>query len=96
MHEIADIACNFTSERFDKDLDEVINKAITNKITKFGLICSRMSDINKLLKIYKQYSKNMFYTIVVHPHHANEINDNYLKKLKDEITNNNPHAIGET
>ena len=30
MHEVADIACNFTSERFDKDLDEVINKAIAN------------------------------------------------------------------
>ena len=96
MHEVADIACNFTSERFDKDLDEVINRAVANKITKFGLICSRMSDVNKLLKIYEQYSKNMFYTIGVHPHHANEINDAYLKKLKDEITTNNPHAIGET
>ena len=96
MHEIADIACNFSSERFDKDLDEVINRAVANKITKFGLICSRMSDVNKLLKIYEQYSKNMFYTIGVHPHHANEINDDYLKKLKDEITSNNPHAIGET
>jgi len=96
MHEIADIACNFSSERFDKDLDEVINRAIANKITKFGLICSRMSDLNKLLKIYEQYSKSMFYTIGVHPHHANEINDGYLKKLKDVIATNNPHAIGET
>ncbi len=96
MHEIADIACNFTSERFNKDLDEVIKRAIANKITKFGLICSRMSDLNKLLKIYKQYSKSMFYTIGVHPHHANEINDDYLKKLKNVITTNNPHAIGET
>ena len=96
MHEIADIACNFTSERFNKDLDDVIKRAIANKITKFGLICSRMSDLNKLLKIYKQYSKSMFYTIGVHPHHANEINDGYLKKLKNVITTNNPHAIGET
>ena len=96
MHEIADIACNFTSERFNKDLDDVIKRAIANKITKFGLICSRMSDLNKLLKIYKQYSKSMFYTIGVHPHHANEINDVYLKKLKNVITTNNPHAIGET
>ena len=38
MHEIADIACNFTSDRFDNDLDEVISRALTNKITKFGLI----------------------------------------------------------
>ena len=48
MHEIADIACNFTSERFNKDLNEVISRAITNKITKFGLICSQLDDVEKL------------------------------------------------
>jgi len=96
MYEVADIACNFTSERFDKDLDEVINRAITNKITKFGLICSRFSDIDKLLEIYNKYSKDMFFTIGVHPHHANEINDKYLKNLKEAVTRNNPDAIGET
>jgi TatD DNase family protein len=96
MHEIADIACNFTSDRFDNDLDEVINQAIVNNITKFGLICSRLSEIDKLLEIYNRYSKDMFFTIGVHPHHANEINEEYLKKLKEVINNNNPHAIGET
>ena len=96
MHEIADIACNFTSDRFDNDLDEVINQAIVNNITKFGLICSRLSDIDKLLEIYNRYSKDMFFTIGVHPHHANEINEEYLKKLKEVINNYNPHAIGET
>ena len=96
MHEIADIACNFTSDRFDNDLDEVINQAIVNNITKFGLICSKLSDIDKLLEIYNRYSKDMFFTIGVHPHHANEINEEYLKKLKEVINNNNPHAIGET
>ena len=96
MHEIADIACNFTSDRFDNDLEEVINPAIVNNITKFGLICSRLSDIDKLLEIYNRYSKDMFFTIGVHPHHANEINEEYLKKLKEVINNNNPHAIGET
>ena len=60
MHEIADIACNFTSDRFDNDLDEVIDRAIANHITKFGLICSRLRDIDKLLEIYNRYSKNMF------------------------------------
>ena len=51
MHEIADIACNFTSDRFDNDLDEVIDRAIDNHITKFGLICSRLRDIDKLLEL---------------------------------------------
>ena len=96
MNEIADIACNFTSERFDKDLDDVINRAITNKITKFALICSRLGDLEKLLEIYNRFAEDMFFTIGVHPHHANEINDEYLKKLKEAITNSIPHAIGET
>ena len=96
MYEIADIACNFTSERFDKDLDGVINRAITNKITKFALICSRLGDLEKLLEIYNRFAKDMFFTIGVHPHHANEINDEYLKRLKEAIRDNNPHAIGET
>ena len=96
MHEIADIACNFTSNRFDNDLDEVIDRAIANNITKFSVICSRLSDLNKLLEIYNRYSKNMFFTLGVHPHHANEINEEYLEKLKEVININNPHAIGET
>ena len=96
MHNIADIACNFSSDRFDSDLDEIINRAVLNKVTKFGLICSRLRDLNKLLEIYSHYSKIMFFTIGVHPHHANEINDEYLTKLKEIINKNEPHAIGET
>ena len=49
MHEIADIACNFTSERFNSDLNEVINRAMSNKISNFGLICSQLDDLDKLL-----------------------------------------------
>ena len=30
MHDIFDIACNFTSERFEGDLEEIINRAIKN------------------------------------------------------------------
>ena len=74
----------------------VISRAISNKITKFGLICSRLSDIDKLLKIYDKYSNDMFLTIGVHPHHANEINEDSLKTLKKAINKNTPHAVGET
>ena len=55
MHEIADIACNFTSERFNSDLNEVINRAMSNKISNFGLICSQLDDLDKLLDIYHRY-----------------------------------------
>ena len=44
MHTIFDIACNFTNERFDKDLNDVISRSFDNNITKFGLICSQLKD----------------------------------------------------
>ncbi len=37
MHNVFDIACNFTSERFDDDLDEVIKRAIENNIYKIWI-----------------------------------------------------------
>ena len=96
MHNVFDIACNFTSERFDNDLDEVIERAIKNNITKFGLICSRIDDFPKLINIYNNYSDSFNFTIGIHPHHANELNEEYLIKLKDLVIRNSPHAIGET
>ena len=96
MHDIFDIACNFTSEIFDNDLNEVIDRAIENNVTKFGLICSRVSDFPRLINIYKTFSDCMRFTIGVHPHHANEFNDKYLLELKNLIKDNPPHAIGET
>ena len=48
MHTIFDIACNFTNERFDKDLNDVISRSFDNNITKFGLICSQLKDVQKI------------------------------------------------
>ena len=96
MHNVFDIACNFTSERCDNDLDEVIERAIENNITKFGLICSCMDDFPKLINIYNNYSDSFNFTIGIHPHHANELNENNLVKLKDLVVSNSPHAVGET
>ena len=47
MNKLFDIACNFTSKRFDDDLIEVIEKAIQNDVNKFALICSQISDFEK-------------------------------------------------
>ena len=34
MGHLFDIACNFSSERFDNDLQDVIQRAIENKVNK--------------------------------------------------------------
>ena len=74
MNNLFDIACNFSSERFDKDLDLVIERAQQNGVNKFLLVSASLTDFNKIYHIHKNNSDNSYFTIGVHPHHANEVN----------------------
>ena len=38
MNNLFDIACNFSSNRFDNDLKEVIERAKNNNVTKFLVV----------------------------------------------------------
>ena len=96
MNNLFDIACNFSSDRFDKDLDLVIERAQISGVNKFLLVSASLTDFNKIYKIYNNNSANSFYSIGVHPHHANEININENKKMKDMISKYSPSCIGET
>ena len=75
MHTIFDIACNFTNERFDKDLNDVISRSFDNNITKFGLICSQLKDVQRIIEIKDLYPDSIYFTLGVHPHNSNEINE---------------------
>ena len=75
MTKLFDIACNFTSERFDSDLDDVISNAIKNNVDKFLVVSAELDDTKKIQEIKKKYSKNCFITLGVHPHHAKTFND---------------------
>ena len=42
MTKLFDIACNFTSERFHSDLDDVISNAIENNVEKFLVVSAEL------------------------------------------------------
>ena len=85
MSDLFDIACNFSSDRFDKDLYEVIERAKNNKVTKFLVVSATLKDTQKVYNIYKQNSDSCFFTIGVHPHHANEFNSTSSMKMMQQI-----------
>ena len=95
MNNLFDIACNFSSERFDKDLDLVIERAQHNGVNKFLLVSASLSDFNKIYQIHMSYFDNSHFTIGVHPHHANEINNDEIKKMKEMIVKYNPSCVGK-
>lgn len=96
MNELFDIACNFSSNRYDKDLDEVIKNAKNNNVTKFLVVSASIDEIDKVYSIYQKYKSDCFFTVGTHPHHANEINADSIKKMRGLIEDLKPNSVGET
>ena len=96
MNNLFDIACNFSSDRFESDLNEVIKRAKNNNVTKFLLVSASLKDAEKVNKIYQDNKDSCFLTIGAHPHHANEFNSSSPSEMKRLIEEYKPHSIGET
>ena len=96
MNNLFDIACNFSSDRFDKDLDEVIQRAKEKKVTKFLVVSASLKDVEKVHRIYLNNRDSCFFTIGVHPHNANEFNLSSSDEMKHLIKKYKPHSVGET
>jgi TatD DNase family protein len=62
MSSLFDIACNFSSERFDNDLEIVIDRAIKENVNKFLVVSASIKGFDKVYKIYQKHSENcLFY-----------------------------------
>ena len=96
MGHLFDIACNFSSERFDNDLQDVIQRAIENKVNKFLIVSASLNEVEKVYEIYQQNNKNCFFTIGTHPHHANEFGPSSSKLMTGLVNKYHPNSIGET
>ena len=96
MIDLFDIACNFSSERFDNDLEEVIQKAKNNNVTKFLVVSASLKDTEKVYRIYRDNKDSCFFTIGVHPHHANEFDSLSSEEMIKLIKEYKPHSVGET
>ena len=81
MHTIFDIACNFTNERFDKDLNDVISRSFDNNITKFGLICSQLKDLQRIIEIKDLYPDSIYFTLGVNPNAVGETGLDFYRNL---------------
>jgi TatD DNase family protein len=96
MPKYIDIACNFTHQAFDKNLQKVIEDSEKAGIEKFVVTCSSLKDLERIKEIKSRYKEKIFVTAGIHPHCAKEIHDIELGKIKEEILKLTPNAIGET
>ena len=96
MDRYFDIALNLASDRFSGERNKVIADALTHNVNYFNIVCSSLNELDFVKDLNDRYRQNTCFTFGVHPHNANELNENTLKSLKDYIKIHQPSAVGET
>jgi len=83
------------SEKFDTDRNEVIQRALDNKVQRFFVPAIDASYTKKMYELEKQYPTSMFLMAGLHP---TSVKDNYKEELQhvaEQLSKRNFVAIGE-
>lgn len=75
-------------------LDDILNKSLENNIEKIITISVQPSNMDPVFEIANKYS-NVFCSQGIHPHHANEYNDEVTTKILKRAKENKVIAVGE-
>jgi TatD DNase family protein len=93
--ELIDTHTHLFLDNFDKDIDDVINRAIQNNITKMFCPNIDLSTIEKLNSLTQKYPKKCFPLIGLHPESVKENFQDDLDKIKQLLTSDKYYGIGE-
>ena len=96
MNRYFDIALNLASDRYAGERDKIVADAISHKVDYFNIVCSSVNELDFVKDLNDRYRQNSCFTLGVHPHNANELNEDSLNSLKGYIQTYRPSAVGET
>ena len=92
---ITDTHTHLYSEAFDEDRDKVIQNAIDQGIERFFIPSIDSSYTKSMLDLEKQYPKNMFLMMGLHPTHVKENYKEELIHVELMLSKRHFYAIGE-
>ena len=92
---IIDSHCHLLYNNNSAEVDEILNRANKVGVNKILNIATEKDEFNSLINISKKY-KNIFFTLGIHPHNANQTDDMVIELIKDNISNKKLLGIGET
>lgn len=92
---VTDTHTHLYSEAFDKDRNEVIQKAIKNGIKRFFIPAIDSSYTKSMLKLEKEFPENMFLMMGLHPTHVKDNYNEELEHVEQMLSQRKFVAIGE-
>ncbi len=93
--ELIDIGVNLGDSAFDKDRDDVVNRAITAGVTTMILTGTTLEGSQACLKLAEQYDDFCYTTAGIHPHYAKDSSDQHFKELRSLYDESKVVAVGE-
>lgn len=90
-----DIGANLTDKSFRGDIGDVIGRAAEAGVEYIVVTGTSESTSHDASSIAKQFPNRLAFTAGVHPHHADDVTEDWLDSIV-ELTNRGAVAIGET
>lgn len=91
-----DIGANLTNESFAADIGEVLERAKKNNIEKIIVTGSSVASSQAALELAQQHPDFLYATAGLHPHAADDFNEDTLDTFKALIQKKAVVAVGET
>ncbi len=95
MHELIDIGANLTHDSFDKDREEILQRANDAGVSRIIVTGTTLESSQDAVQLARSYPGRLYATAGVHPHHATEINEDTLTDLLELAADPSVVAIGE-
>lgn len=92
---LIDIGVNLTSKRFEKDFDEMMQRAAASGVSKMVVTGTNIAESNSAMALSDKYPDILYSTAGIHPHNAKEFDKNSLSQLSELLDKRAVVAIGE-
>ena len=89
-----DTHCHIYYDKYNKDIDSVINRAMDNNVKKIICVGVDIESSIKSIQIAEKYDI-VYATAGYHPHESKYFNNNYMKELEKLLLHKKVVALGE-
>lgn len=95
MHDLIDIGANLTHDSFDADRDAIMERAAAAGVQRMIVTGTTVDASLHALRLARDHPRRLFATAGVHPHHADEVDDQAIAALKRLAVEDGVVAVGE-
>jgi len=94
--QLIDIGANLTHSAFRHDLEETLHRSRAHGVVQLLITGASADGTREAYSLAQRYPGFLYATAGIHPHHANEYNDEIDALLREYITKMEVKAVGET